>query len=144
MWYTWLILAGALIIIEIATTGFLVFWFAIGALAAMIVSLFVKSILIQSFVFAIVSTILLFATKPFVNKIMPKNTFVKTNSYSIEGKVGKVTIDIEPIEGKGQIKIAGEAWSAKSADNTYIPKDTEVVIEKIEGVKAIVKPLIKK
>ena len=144
MWYTWLILAGALIIIEIATTGFLVFWFAIGALAAMIVSLFVKSILIQSFVFAIVSTILLFATKPFVNKIMPKNTFVKTNSYSIEGKVGKVTIDIEPIEGKGQIKIAGEAWSAKSVDNTYIPKDTEVVIEKIEGVKAIVKPLIKK
>ena len=78
-----------------------------------------------------------------VNKVMPKDSFVKTNSYSIEGKVGKVTIDIEPIEGKGQVKVGGEAWSAKSADDTYIPKDTEVVIEKIEGVKAIVKPLIK-
>ena len=144
MWHIWLLIAGAFVILEIATMGFLVFWFAVGALVAMIVSFFIESIFVQSLVFVIVSTLLLFATKPFVNKIMPKDSFVKTNSYSIEGKVGKVTIDIEPIEGKGQIKVAGEAWSAKSVDDTYIPKDTEVVIEKIEGVKAIVKPLIKK
>ena len=144
MWHIWLIIAGAFVILEIATMGFLVFWFAVGALVAMIVSFFIESIFVQSLVFVIVSTLLLFATKPFVNKIMPKDSFVKTNSYSIEGKVGKVTIDIEPIEGKGQVKIAGEAWSAKSVDDSFIPKDTEVVIEKIEGVKAIVKPLIKK
>ena len=143
MWHIWLIIAGAFVILEIATMGFLVFWFAVGALAAMVVSFFVENILIQSIVFVVVSTILLFATKPFVNKVMPKDSYVKTNSYSIEGKIGKVTIDIEPLEGKGQVKVSGEAWSAKSADDTYIPKDTEVVIEKIEGVKAIVKPLIK-
>lgn len=144
MWHVWLIIAGAFVILEIATMGFLVFWFAVGALVAMVLSFFVENIFIQSLVFVIVSTLLLFATKPFVNKVMPKDSFVKTNSYSIEGKVGKVTIDIEPIDGKGQVKVAGEAWSAKSVDDTYIPKDTEVVIEKIEGVKAIVKPLIKK
>ena len=144
MWHIWLLIAGAFVILEIATMGFLVFWFAVGALVAMVVSFFIESIFVQSLIFVIVSTLLLFATKPFVNKIMPKDSFVKTNSYSIEGKVGKVTIDIEPIEGKGQVKVAGEAWSAKSVDDTYIPKDTEVVIEKIEGVKAIVKPLIKK
>ena len=69
---------------------------------------------------------------------------VKTNAYSIEGKVGKVIVDIEPIEGKGQVKINGESWSAKSVDDTYIAKDTEVIIEKIDGVKVLVKPLIKK
>ncbi len=143
MWQFWLILAGAFVIIEIATMGFLVFWFAIGALAALVVSFFIKSILVQSIVFLVVSTILLFATKPLVNKFMPKDSFVKTNSYSIEGKVGRVTIDIEPIEGKGQVKVGGEAWSAKSADDTYIPKDTEVIVEKIEGVKVIVKTLKK-
>lgn len=143
MWYIWLIIAGVFIILEIATMGFLVFWFAIGALAAMVISFFVESILFQSIIFVIISTILLFATKPFVNKVMPKDSYIKTNSYSLEGKIGKVTIDIEPIEGKGQVKVSGEAWSAKSADDTYISKDTEVVIEKIEGVKAIVKPLIK-
>ena len=143
MWYVWLIIAGAFVILEIATMGFLVFWFAVGALAAMILSFFVENIFVQSLVFLIVSTILLFATKPFVNKVMPKDSFVKTNSYSIEGKIGKVTIDIEPIEGKGQIKVGTEAWSAKSADDTFIAKDTEVEIVEINGVKAIVKPLIK-
>lgn len=143
MWQFWLILAGAFVILEIATMGFLVFWFAVGALAALVVSFFIKSILIQSIVFLVVSTILLFATKPLVNKIMPKDSFIKTNSYSIEGKVGRVTIDIEPIEGKGQVKVGGESWSAKSADDTYIPKDTEVIVEKIEGVKVIVKTLKK-
>lgn len=140
MWQFWLVIAGMFIIVEIISMGFLVFWFAIGALVAMVASFFIDSIIAQAVIFLIVSTILLFATKPLVNKVLPKDSFVKTNSYSIEGKVGKVTIDIEPVEGKGQIKVGGETWSAKSADDTYIPKDTEVIVEKIEGVKVIVKP----
>ena len=143
MWQLWLVLAGMFLIVEIISLGFLMFWFAIGALIAMVASFFIDSLLVQAIIFLVVSTILLFATKPLVNKVLPKESFVKTNSYSIEGKVGKVVVDIEPVEGKGQIKINGETWSAKSMDNSYISKDTEVIIEKIEGVKAIVKPLIK-
>ena len=41
----------------------------------------------------------------------------------------------------GQIKIGGEVWSAKSSDDTIISQDTEVRIEKIDGVKVIVKPV---
>ncbi len=144
MWQIWLVTAGIFFIIEIMNAGFLVFWFSLGALVAMVLSLFVDNVLLQVIVFLVVSTFLLFATKPFVNKILPKESFIKTNSYSIEGKVGKVTIDIEPVEGKGQIKVNGEAWSAKSLDNTYIPKDTEIIVQKIEGVKAIVEPLLQK
>lgn len=143
MWQVWLIIAGLFLILEMVTMGFLVFWFAVGALVAMLASLFIENLVAQSVIFLIVSTLLIFATKPLVNKLMPKESFVKTNAYSVEGKVGKVTIDIEPVEGKGQIKIGSEVWSAKSFDDTYIPKDSEVVVEKIEGVKAIVKPLIK-
>jgi len=143
MWQAWLIIAGLFLILEMVTMGFLVFWFAVGALVAMVASFFIESIIAQAVIFLIVSTLLIFATKPLVNKLMPKESFVKTNAYSVEGKIGKVIIDIEPVEGKGQIKVGGEAWSAKSADDTYIAKDTEVVVERIEGVKAIVKPLIK-
>ncbi len=143
MWQIWLITAGIFLIIEISTTGFLVFWFSIGALATMILSFFVDNIILQIAFFLIISIFLLFATKPFVDKIMPKENYIKTNSFSLAGKIGKVTVDIEPIDGKGQIKIENESWSAKSLDNTHIPKDTEVIVEKIEGVKAIVKPLIK-
>ncbi len=141
MWKIWLILAGIFLIIEIISVGFLVFWFSIGALIAMVASFFIPNAIVQTAIFVISSTVLLFATKPLVKKILPRD--VKTNSFSIIGKIAKVTIDIEPIEGKGQVKIGTEAWSAKSVDDTFIAKDTEVEIVEIDGVKAIVKPLIK-
>ncbi len=142
MWKIWLVMAGIFLIIEIINMGFLVFWFSVGAIIAMIASFFINNIIIQSTIFLVSSTILLFATKPFVNKFLPKDNFIKTNSASLEGKIGKVTFDIDPVEAKGQVKVNGEVWSAKSYDNTYISKDTEIIVEKIEGVKLLVKPLI--
>lgn len=141
MWQYWLILAGIFLIIEIITVGFLVFWFSIGALIAMIASFFIKSVVAQASIFVISSALLLFITRPFVEKITKKDEEVKTNVYSIEGKHAKVIVDINPTEGTGQIKVDGETWSAKSFNNMAIPKDTEVLIEKIDGVKVIVKPL---
>lgn len=141
MWQTWLLIAGFFLILEIITFGFLVFWFAVSALITMLFSLVVENIIAQIIFFIVLSTILLFATKPFVEKITRKDKAVKTNAFSIEGKVAKVIKPIEPIEGTGQIKVQGEVWSAKSYNDTYIEQDTEVIIEKIDGVKAIVKPL---
>ena len=141
MWQVWLILAGIFLIIEIINFGFLIFWFSIGALVAMVSSFFTGNIIVQTTIFLVVSTLLLL-TKPFVDKMLPKDKIIKTNAYSIEGKIGKVISDIEPIEGKGQVKVSGEVWSAKSSGDIYISKDTEVLIEKIDGVKVIVKPLV--
>ena len=39
MWYIWLIIAGICFVIEMITVGFFVFWFGIGALITMLVSL---------------------------------------------------------------------------------------------------------
>lgn len=141
MWQFWLILAGMFLILEIITVGFLVFWFSVGALVAMVASFFTNNIIAQASIFVIASTILLFATRPFVAKITKKDEEVKTNAYSIEGKTAKVIVDVDPIDGQGQIKVGGEVWSAKSYNDTVIPKDTEVLVEKIDGVKAIIKPL---
>lgn len=141
MWQIWLIIAGFFFILEIITTTFLVFWFSVAALITMIFSFFITSKIILFSIFVILSAILLFATKPFVKKITSNDNEVKTNAFAIEGKKGKVLIDIDPIEGTGQIKVNGEKWSAKSADDSFIPKDSEITILKIDGVKAIVKPL---
>lgn len=97
MWQIWLIIAGACLIIEIMTVGFLVFWFAIGALFAMIVSLFTTNLIIQTSVFILSSTILILATKPFVQKFINKKDSIKTNVYSIVGKTGLVIKDIDSI-----------------------------------------------
>lgn len=141
MWQFWLILSGFFLIIEIMTVGFLVFWFAVASLFAMVASFFTTSVVAQTAVFLIASVILLFATRPFVSKVTHKDDNVKTNVNSIEGKIGKVIQDIDSAESSGQIKVNGEVWSAKSYDSSFIAKDTEIVVENVDGVKAVVKPL---
>ena len=63
MWYVWLILAGIFVIGEVLTSGFLIFWFSLGSLIAMIVSFFTDNIIIQTTVncqFTILITLFLF------------------------------------------------------------------------------------
>ena len=140
MWQIWLIASGVFFIIEIFTVGFLIFWLGIGALIAMLISFLTSNIIIQTTVFVISSGLLIFATKPLVNKITKKE-IVPTNVYSIVGKKGIVIEDINWSTGTGQIKSEGEVWSAKTNEQINIPKGTEVEIESIDGVKVIVKPL---
>lgn len=138
MWKLWLIIAGLFFVGEIATVGFLIFWFGIGALIAMIVSIFTTNIIIQTTIFLISSTILIFATKPFVKKFADvKKT--NTNVYSIIGKKALVIKTIDPIHSVGQIKLNGEVWTAESDNQQIIKEGTEVEILEIKGVKAIVK-----
>ena len=142
MWQVWLIIAGVCFIIEMATVGFFVFWFGIGALLSMLVSIFCpENILLQSIVFVVSSVILLFLTKPLVDRFTRKDKKVETNAYSIIGKKGIVLQDINSTYGIGQVKISGEVWSAKSEDNGVIKKGSQIEVVKIEGVKAVVKPI---
>ena len=87
MWQIWLIASGVFFIIEIFTVGFLIFWLGIGALLAMLISFLTNNIIIQTAVFVISSGILIFATKPLVNKLTKTET-VPTNVYSVVGKKG--------------------------------------------------------
>lgn len=143
MWQIWLIIAGVCLVIEIMTVGFLIFWFAIGALFAMIVSLFTDNLIIQTSVFVISSGIMIFATKPFVKKFVNTKNTIQTNVYSTIGKIGIVTKDIDSIHSLGQVKVDGEVWSAVGINDMNIPQGTEVEIKEIKGVKAIVSPVQK-
>lgn len=141
MWQVWLIISGIFFIIEMMTVGFLVFWFAIGALITAIVSLFTDSIIIQTTVFVISSTLLLFLTKPLVKKLSHSDK-IQTNAYSIIGKKGIVTREINSKKGIGQVKIGSETWTAKTTNEDAIPEGTEIIIKEIDGVKAIVEPVL--
>ena len=141
MWHIWLIIAGVCLVIEMITTGFLIFWFGIGALLTMIVSFFFPSnLLLQTIVFIVSSTLLIFLTKPLVEKLTKSDNKIKTNAFSIIGKKGIVVQDINPTYGIGQIKVAGEVWSAKTTDGSIIEKGSQIEITDIDGVKAVVEP----
>ena len=139
MWQVWLIIAGLFFIGEIITVGFLVFWFGVGALLAMITSFFTSNVIIQTTVFIISSTILLLVTKPFVKKFVDVKS-TKTNAFSIIGKKALVIKEINS-HSVGQIKIYGEVWSAEAENDETITEGSEVEIVKINEVKAIVKPV---
>ena len=140
MWQVWIILAGIFVIFEmIIPTDFLIFWVGIGAAITGICSIFIDNITIQITIFVISSILLILCTKPFIRKLTKKTEHVHTNAYSIIGKSGIVTSDIDPISGKGQVKINNELWSAKTSDSKSIKKDSIILVEAIDGVKAVVK-----
>lgn len=140
-WQVWLIIAGICLVIEIATVGFLVFWFAVAALITCIFSLFISSMLAQTAIFVVLSAILVFLTRPFSEKISRKDSVI-TNANSIIGKEAIVKKEISP-NNNGQIKINGDTWTATLSQecNSTIPEGSSVEILKIDGVKVIVKPI---
>lgn len=142
LWQIWLIIAGFCFILEIATVGFLVFWFGVAALVTCLISLFIPNIIVQTVIFIILSVALILLSRPFAKKI-GRNDNVVTNSNAIIGKEGIVTKEIDGKLGQvGQIKILGDTWSA-ICDNTdlKIPIGSTVKVTKIDGVKLIVEPI---
>ncbi len=138
-WIIWLILAGFFFVLEIATEGFLVFWFGIGAVAAIGTSFLTENIFVQIAVFVIVSIILVLSTRKLTDKIKPKE--VPTNVYTILGKKAVVSQAIDNAKSSGQIKIDGDLWSAKSETDETIEEGSTVEILSIDGVRAVVKKI---
>ena len=138
MWLVWLVIAGVLFVGEILTAGFLLLWFAIAAIVAMLVSFLTTNLFIQILVFVIVSVLLLIFTRPLLSKYAKSDNTV-TNSSAIIGKTALVTEEISLLNSTGQINVDGEIWSAKTMDpNLTFPKGSKVEIIGIDGVKACV------
>ena len=133
MWKIWLLISGICLIIESFTLGFFVFWFSIGAIFALITSLFTTNVIIQSTVFVITSTLLLLLTKPLIKNFVKTPKAKPTNVYSIIGKEGLVIESIDTLNGTGKVKVNGELWSAIS--DTNIEKDETIKVISINGVK---------
>ena len=135
----WLIFVGVFCLVEAATAGLTTIWFAAGALAALLVSLAGGGLWLQIFVFLAVSVALLVLTRPLAVRYL-NNRAVRTNADSLIGKKCLVLEEINNLMETGQVKVNGMTWTARAADETQIiPADAEAVIEKIEGVKLIVR-----
>ena len=136
----WLVLLVVFLAAEAATVSMVSAWFAAGSLAALLVSLLSGPFWLQAVVFFVVSAVLLLALRPLVRKhFTPKLT--KTNVDSVVGTAGLVTEDVDNVNGTGQVKLGAMYWTARSTDNTPIAKGTQIVVNRIEGVKVFVSAL---
>ncbi len=139
-WGIWLALAVLFLMAEASTVSMTTLWFAIGALAALITSLFGGSLWLQIGLFLAVSAILLALLRPIAKRCFtPKLT--KTNVDAVVGKTGRVTVDINNVDGTGQVKLSGMEWTARSESGEAIAADTLVTVNRIEGVKVFVTPV---
>ena len=121
---TWMIVFIVLICLELTTVNLVSIWFAIGALFAFILSLFVSNTTWQIATFVGVSFISLLLTKDFVKKLR------------VIGQIGVVTEEVNKLE-PGEVKVDGKRWSAVS--NHKIKVGSKVEILSIDGVKLNVK-----
>ncbi len=133
----WLVLMVLLFIIEAATAGLTVIWFALGALAALIAALFGAQIWLQVLWFLVVSIATLWFTRPLALKYLNGRS-VATNADRVVGMEGVVCEDIDNLAGTGAVKLDGKEWTARSDSGANIPSGSVVKVHRIEGVKLIV------
>ena len=134
----WLVIFAILLVCELISLGLTTIWFAGGSLAAMITALCGGNILVQVIVGLIVSIILLVTLRPVALKYFNKDR-IKTNVEEMVGQTAKVTKKIDNFNNEGQILLKGLEWTARSADDEVIEEGEMVTVEKISGVKAIVR-----
>ena len=135
IWLGCMILFG---IVEAATVSLVSLWFVGGSLAAFLASLLGAPPWLQLTVFVAVSAALLACLRPFIKKVaQPKKE--PTNFDRILGQTVPVTEKIDNIRGVGAVRADGKEWSARSADGQPIEQDALVTVEKVEGVKVIVR-----
>jgi membrane protein implicated in regulation of membrane protease activity len=118
LWIFWAILGAMLVVAEIFTTGFVLLWFGLGALAAGLAGLLgVHSITLQFLIFAVVSIALTAASRTiFVNYFSREKTGgdLKTGVEALPGKVGTVVSSSRGAMNEGAVKVFGSTWTAVS------------------------------
>jgi len=121
------------IVVEISTVDLTSFWFACGALVALLISIFLPNgigIYIQIAAFIIVTIITILFVRPVFKKKFD-SPVIATNIDSMIGKVVVVESEIKP-NFPGSIKAEGIEWTAKCFENEFEPGDF-VRITKVEG-----------
>lgn len=138
MLYFWIAAIVILLILEWLTAQTAIIWLEIGAVAGLIANTSGLPYVWQGVIFIIISTLALADTKHFAKKKAEQN-FSPTNADRCIGETALVVEDIDNIFERGAVRINGIIWTARSVDGMPIEKDSSVRIERIDGVKLMVR-----
>ncbi len=138
IWFALLIL---FVIAEAATVAMVSAWFAIGALVALIAALLGAKLWLQVVLFFLSSGIALALLRPIAKKHFNAKV-TPTNVDALWGKTCVVITEIDNLAGSGQIRVGDVEWTARSSTDEKIPAGTSVKIDRVEGVKVYVTPVM--
>lgn len=135
----WLVLLILLLVIEIVTVGLTCIWAAGGALVAMILSIFDMALGWQIAAFLLVTSVLLYFTRPFAIKFINAKR-EKTNYEGIIGKTIRITERVDNIGQTGMAVVNGTEWTVRTEhEDEILEPGTLAKVVNISGVKLIVK-----
>ena len=135
----WVVLMIGFLVVEGIAPGLVSIWFALGALAALISALLGAQVWLQAVWFIVISVLALVITRPLAKKYVNSRTQA-TNADMLIGQECIVTETIDKLHGTGAVSVAGKVWTARADDpEKIIEKGSVAVIERIEGIKLIVK-----
>ena len=137
--WLWLAMAILMTILEFIIPGLATIWFALGALVMIPLSLLPIQFAVQIVIFLVISVVLLIFTRPFAVKKLKANR-EKTNVDALAGKSALVIKPISKYE-KGEVKIGGIVWTARSEDEAPLKKARNA---SLFGLKAQLPLLAKK
>jgi membrane protein implicated in regulation of membrane protease activity len=144
LWILWCVLGLALIVAEVFTTGFVLLWFGIGALAAAFAGLIgIDSLAIQFAIFILVSGGLTAASRTiFVNYFSREKTgnSLRSGADALPGKIGTVVSSSRGALNEGAVKVFGSTWTAyPAAGESPLEAGERVRVESIEGASIYVR-----
>lgn len=143
-WILWSILGAILIVAEIFTSGFVLLWFGIGALAAALASFIgIDSLVIQFMIFAVVSISLTAASRTiFINYFSREKTgqSLRSGVDALPGKIGTVVSSSKGALQEGAVKVFGSTWTAyPAAGEPPLEAGERVCVESVEGASIYVR-----
>jgi membrane protein implicated in regulation of membrane protease activity len=146
LWILWLVLGVGLIIAEIFTMGFVLFWFGLGALAAALTGMMGGGFLLQFLVFAVVSVGLTIMSRTIFARYFShsESDRVKTNVDALPGQIGTVTIGSQGALNAAAVKAYGSTWTAYPADDgDLLVEGEKVEIVEVKGASVYVRRVTK-
>ncbi len=113
-WILWVVLGVGLIIAEVFTLGFVLFWFGLGAVAAGLVGFLGFGFLWQFLVFIAVSLALTAMSRRIFADFYShgEKDLVKTGVDALPGQIGTVTNASQGALQEGAVKVFGSTWTA--------------------------------
>ena len=139
-WLWWV--GGGLVlgILEMLSLDLVLIMFAGGALAGAAAYALGAPLAVQILVAGITAVVLLLTLRPWLLRhLKGRVDLPETNAAAL---VGRPAVVVSTVDGTtGRVKLAGEVWSARTADGGSLPPGAAVSVTRIDGATAVVSPL---
>jgi membrane protein implicated in regulation of membrane protease activity len=136
-WAAWLAAAFLLGLAELMSLDLVLLMLAGGALVGMLVSLTPAGVPVQILAAAMASISMLLLVRPNIVRRLHSGPDLRTGPAALVGREGFAVAEVT-VHG-GQVKLAGEVWSARPYDDDdVIPVGAKVEVFEIRGATAYV------